>query len=212
MGYRTIEISWIPHTRAQWAAYNAARKEAARLWGDLVERHHRLRRLNWHWPSKERWQRWAKGRYPGLSAQSVQQIISEFCEAVNATRQLRKNGHAEARYPWKRPRYRDVVYTNQDARIRDGWLILPSGKSGTLCIRVPKGRPLPGRFMEVRLCMGRVLVVCAVPDLARHQQTVVGGAMQSCAPLPATVCHVRPVHVSRQQPGSSSGHLGSSSA
>jgi putative transposase len=93
---------------------------------------------------------------------------------VNVTRQLRKNGHTEARYPWKKPRYRDVVYTNQDARIRDGWLFLPSGKSGTLCIRLPKGRPLPGRFMEVRLCMGRVLVVCAVTDLARHQQTVVG--------------------------------------
>jgi hypothetical protein len=75
-----------------WATFTASRHEAARLWNDLVRRHHRIRRLNWTWPSKARWQRWAKGRYPGLSAQSAQQIIGEFCEAVDSCRQLRRNG------------------------------------------------------------------------------------------------------------------------
>lgn len=174
MAFRTVEIDWMPQSRAQWATFAAARREAARLWGDLVERNHRLRRLNWTWPSKARWQRWAKGRYPGLSAQAVQQIIAEFCEAVNATRQLRNNGHPEARYPWRKPRYRDVVYTNQDARLRNGWLLLPNGQSGTLRIRLPQGRPLPGRLMEVRLGLGRVLLVFQVADAPRPQQTVIG--------------------------------------
>ena len=174
MAYRTIEIDWMPQSHAQWATFGAARREAARLWGDLVKRHHRLRRLNWHWPSKARWQSWARGRYPGLSAQATQQIIGEFCEAVNATRQLRQNGHREARYPWRTPRYRDVVYTNQDARVRDGWLILPNGRSGTLRIPLPQNRPLPGRLMEVRLCLGRLLLVCQVDDVPHPQQTVIG--------------------------------------
>src|SRR5919108_6558491 len=143
MAYRAIEIDWLPQIQAQWATFGAARREAARLWGDLVERHHRIRRLNWRWPSKARWQRWAKGRYPGLSAQATQQIIGEFCEAVNATRQLRKNGHPEARYPWRTPRYRDVVYTNQALKLRDGHLLLPNGASGILRIRLPLN--LPGR-------------------------------------------------------------------
>ncbi len=164
----------MPDRPSQWATYTAARVEAARLWADLVARHHRLRRLNWRWPSKARFQRWAKGRYPGLSAQSTQQIIGEFIEAVDATRHLRKNGHHEACYPWKRPRYRDVVYTNQDARIKDNRLVLPNGTSGRLTIPLPANRPLPGRLMEVRLCLGRVLVVCEAPDGPRHQQTVVG--------------------------------------
>src|SRR5262245_2273268 len=93
-----------------------------------VVRHHRIRRLNWRWPSKARRQRWAitpKRRYPGLSAQSAQQIIGEFCEAVDSCSQLRRNGHAAARYPWRLRRYHDVVYTNQDARRRDGRLVLP---------------------------------------------------------------------------------------
>jgi putative transposase len=174
MAYRTIEIDWMPQSHAQWATFGAARREAARLWGDLVKRHHRLRRLNWQWPSKARWQSWARGRYPGLSAQATQQIIGEFCEAVNATRQLRKNGHPEARYPWRTPRYRDVVYTNQDARVRDGWLILPNGRSRTLRIHLPQNRPLPGRLMEARLCLGRILLVCQVDDVPYPQQTVIG--------------------------------------
>src|SRR5436309_195557 len=82
MGYRTIEIHWMPQDQAQRGPFVRSRQEAARLWADLVERHHRLRRLGWRWPSKARWQQWARGRYPGLSAQSVQQIIGEFCEAV----------------------------------------------------------------------------------------------------------------------------------
>src|SRR6516225_4186201 len=108
MNYRTIEIAWQPRTTTEWATFTASRKEAARLWGDLVVRHHRIRRLGWRWPSKARWQRWAKGRYPGLSAQSTQQLIGEFCEAVESCRTLRKNGHEEARYPWKLRRYNDV--------------------------------------------------------------------------------------------------------
>ncbi len=174
MSYRTVEIKWMPDTASGWATYTAARVEAARLWGDLAARHRRIRCMNWRWPSKARFQKWAKGRYPGLSAQSVQQIVGEFVEAVNATRQLRKGGHDEARYPWKRPRYRDVLYTNQSVRIKSNRLVLPNGKSGHLRVPLPDGRPLPGRLMEVRLCIGRVLLVCEVPDEPRRQQTVVG--------------------------------------
>jgi hypothetical protein len=48
MSYRRIEIRWMPKGPAAWGTFAAARKEAARLWADLVERHHRIRRLNWH--------------------------------------------------------------------------------------------------------------------------------------------------------------------
>src|SRR6516164_11862125 len=101
MSYRTVELMWRPRTTTAWTIFTTSRQEAARLWNDLVRRHHRIRRLGWTWPSKARWQRWAirpKGRYAGLSAQSVQQIIGEFGEAVDSCPQLRKSGHVEARY------------------------------------------------------------------------------------------------------------------
>ncbi len=133
-----------------------------------------MRRLAWRWPTKAGWQRWAKGRYPGLSAQSTQQIIGEFCAAVDSCRRQRKDGHEEARYPWRLRRDREVVYTNQDARIRDGRLVLPHGASGTLRIRLPEPVTLPGRLLEARLSFGTVRLVCAVPDAPRPQQAVIG--------------------------------------
>ena len=172
MNYRTVEIHWMPHTRSEWRTFTASRKEAARLWGDLVSRHYRIRRRALTWPTKSRWERWAKGRYPGLSAQSTQQILGEFCEAVSSTRQLRKRGQEAARYPWKKPRYRDVVYTNQDARLREGCLFLPHGTSGRL--RIPLPVALPGRLMEVRLSMAAIRVVCEAPWERTPQQTVIG--------------------------------------
>lgn len=174
MSYRTVEVAWKPRATTEWATFTASRKEAARLWNDLVVRHHRIRRLAWRWPSKARWQRWAKGRYPGLSAQSTQQLIGEFCEAVDSCRQLRKNGQTEARYPWRLRRYHDVIYTNQDARIRDGYLILPHGQSGALRIRLPETITVPGRLMEVRLSYGVVRLICEVADAPRPEQAVIG--------------------------------------
>src|SRR5262249_29150071 len=97
MSYRTLAVVWRPRTEAEWGTFTASRQEAARLWGDLVVRHHRIRRLGWRWPSKLRWERWARGRYPGLSAQCAQQLIGECCEAVNSCRQLRKYGQEGAR-------------------------------------------------------------------------------------------------------------------
>jgi putative transposase len=173
VAYRTIEITYRPRSSSAWQTHAAARREAARLWSDLTQRHYRLRRRNLRWPSKARWQRWVKRRYPGLSAQSAQQIVGEFCEAVHSALQLRKHGH-DTRFPWRRLRYRDVVYTNQDARLRDGRLILPNGGSGTLRVRLPAGVVLPGRLMEVRLGYRRLLLVCEVPTEPRPTGATIG--------------------------------------
>lgn len=164
VAYRTVEIACGYQSNANWQRHSAARREAARLWSDLVERHLRIRRRKLRWPVKSRWERWAKGRYLGLSAQSTQQIIAEFCEAVHSARQLRKNGHTDARYPWHKPRYRDVIYTNQDARIRNGCIILPNRNSGQIRIRIPRGISLPGRLMEVRLRCRLLVLICEAPD------------------------------------------------
>jgi putative transposase len=143
------------------------------LWADLVERHFRIRRLGWRWPSKARWQRWARRKYPHLSAQSAQQVIGEFCEAVESAKRLRKTDPG-ARYPWHKGRYRDVPYTNQDARVRDGCLLLPNGKAGTLRIRMPDTVLLPGRVMEVRLSFGCVRIVCEAADASSPAGPTIG--------------------------------------
>lgn len=148
--------------------------EAGKLWSDLVERHHAARAANTPWPSKAQFQKELKGQYPALHSQSIQQVIGDFCEAVDSARQLRKKGHEEAKYPWRKPKFHSVIYTNQGARIRDGCLILPNGVAGNLRVRIPEGITLPGRLMEVRLHYGTVEIVCHVPDVARTIGPTIG--------------------------------------
>jgi len=100
--------------------------------------------------------------------------MGAFCAAVESCRQLRTNGQTEARSLWRTPRSHDVVDTNQHARLRDGRRVVPHGTSGALRIRLPGSVTRPGRLMEVRLACGVVCLVCAVPDTARPQQTVIG--------------------------------------
>jgi putative transposase len=174
VAYRTVKICWQPQSKTQWAIYSAARKEAARLWNDLVERHYRLRRANWKWASKGRFQKWAKGRYANLHSQSVQQIVGEFLEAVNSTRQLRKKGCETTQYPNRKSWFREVVYTNQGARIRDDYLMLPNGSAGTLKIKIPATLTMPGRLMEARLGLFKVILVFEVPDEQKPQGATIG--------------------------------------
>ena len=126
---------------------------------------------------------WAKGRFPALPAQSVQQIVMDFCDAISTTTAARKAARADGRdpteikYPWRTPRYREIVYTNQTATIRDSTLLLsmpsPDGKNGgsgpgrrpsPLRVRLPAGIVLPGRLMEVRLAYGKVTLVCKLDE------------------------------------------------
>ena len=137
VAYRTVKIDWKPKNQRQWHILTNSRLEAGKLWSDLVERHFRIRRSGKKWPTKYRWTKWAKGKYPNLHSQSVQQIIYEFCEALESATHLRKVGY-DTKYPWRKPRYHDVIYTNQGARIRNGDLYLPNGIAGTLIITIPK--------------------------------------------------------------------------
>ena len=161
MAYRTIKFAWLPSTCQGWLIYTSVRKEAARLWSWLVERHATLRQRGGKWPSKADIQKEIKGLFPGLHSQSVQQIVADFCEAVASAESLRQRGEPYE-YPHRKTTYRQVLFTNQAPRFRDGRMVLPCGKAGSLEIHMPRGVTLPGRMMEVRLGYGSVEVVCEV--------------------------------------------------
>lgn len=174
--HRVVDVRWLPRTPEEWAAYTAARTEAARLWAKMVAMHAVVRRLSLPWPSRPQWETWARGRFSALSAQSVQQIVKDFVDALSSARSLRaaqaKAGdEVTAKYPWKtKDRYRDVPYTNQDAVVRDGILRLSNGRGGTapFLIPLPPDRPLPGRLVEVTLAYGVVRLVCEVRGTAER--------------------------------------------
>ena len=173
MPYRTVRIEWLPRSQSDWQTFTAARMEAARLWSWLVERHADVRQKGDKWPSKAELQREIKKQFPNLHSQSAQQTVADFCEAIDSAESLRRKGK-EFQYPHKKPMYRQVIFTNQGARVRDGELLLPCGKAGTLAVRIPEGVSLPGRVMEVRLDYGCIEIVCEVAEPVRSSGSVIG--------------------------------------
>lgn len=173
MSYRTIKIDWLPQSGTQWKTFTAARLEAGRLWSWLVERHATARQQGGKWPTKAELQKDIKRQFPDLHSQSAQQIVADFCEAIASAESLRKRGEAYE-YPHKKPRYRQVIFTNQGAKVRNRVLSLPCGKAGRLSVRIPKGVALPGRLREVRLDYGCVEIVCEISAAPRSGDAILG--------------------------------------
>ena len=183
--HRVVEFHFKPKSKNQWMIHGSARAEAARLWNRLVRIHGFCRKRHWPWPTRNQFEAWSKGKFPRLHSQSVQHIIIEFLEAVNSARQLRAKGNAEARYPWKLRRYRDVTFTNQAPRFVGGNMILPcgriDGKRAYLSVPLPKGFAYPGKLCELRLEFGKVAMVFEIADaVTATSETILGIDPQWC--------------------------------
>jgi putative transposase len=173
MSYRTIKIDWLPNSGKHWKTYTTVRLEAGRLWSWLVERHATARQHGEKWPTKAELQKEVKRQFPALHSQSAQQIVADFCEAIASAEVLRQHGEPYE-YPHKKPRCRQVIFTNQGAKVRNGKLSLPCGCAGKLTVRIPTGVTLPGRLIEVRLDYGCIEIVCEIADEAHAGGPIIG--------------------------------------
>ncbi len=105
-------------------------------------------------------------------------MILEFLEAIRSTTELQKKGF-HARYPWRKSTHRDILYTNQSAKLSNGYLILPNGYDKTfgkfyrrIKIKLPKKLKLSGRLMEVRLKYGEVIIVTEIDEKRLTKNTI----------------------------------------
>jgi putative transposase len=177
MGHRAVIVNWSPRSRDEWDTLTLIRSETARLWNDLVERHYRIRRRGTlRWPNEYRWYRWAKGKYTKLHSQSVLATINEFCMAVRSARELRRNGDDKAKYPWRKVEYRSVIYFNQAVYpLGSHGISLSNGKiSSRLKIELPRSLVLPGRIMEVRIYLDRIIITCKIDDVIHPECPTIG--------------------------------------
>ena len=124
--------------------------------------------------------------YQALPTKTSQQILLQVDKTwrgfFNATKAYKKHPEEFLSRP-RPPRYKQkngeylVIFTNQQARIKNGLLILPKETRSMLSVKV---RPLPGRLMEVRLIpksFGYVLEIVYeinANSVQRNQNTVAG--------------------------------------
>jgi putative transposase len=211
MIYRTVEIHWMPQTKSEWRTFTASRKEAAHLWGDLVERHHRIRRRGLTWPSKARWERWAKARYPGLSAQSTQQILAtrKVAEAFPGATCYVGNPYNDAAQKIGR-RSAQQVSSACNARLMDhldyktcGAIQVDEAYTSQTC-------PVCGkRNKGQRVYCCRTCGVTAPRDVIGSLNILTVGRHQSLTPgrsVPNAVLFVHPLKYPAPKPGRSPGH------
>jgi len=87
-------------------------------------------------------------------------IIGHLTYFVGAAAALRRNGR-EVKYPWRKPEFHDIIYTNQAVTNINGYeLRLPNGSAGALFIRIPRRMLWPaGRLMEARLSYGKLELI-----------------------------------------------------
>ncbi len=79
------------------------------------------------WPNRDSLQKLTKGRF-ALHSQSAQMVCHAFLANVDTTRQLRKSGRKEIRYPYKDKLFYPLYWPAQAMSIEGSRIILPMGR------------------------------------------------------------------------------------
>ncbi|HYW75419.1 MAG TPA: transposase [Gammaproteobacteria bacterium] len=130
--------------------HSAARTEAARLWNRMVRLHRWFRRRHRPWPSESQFKAHFKGRF-ALHSQTVQALVEKFFANIDSTRENRRHGRREMRYPWKTKKYFTVPWKGQAVRRKGNRLMLPMGRGRKpIRVRIPNNLP-PGEIVQVEM-------------------------------------------------------------
>ena len=99
--------------------------EAGKVYSETLAKHWRIVRHNRHWLSKYAMQKLVRNN--NLHSQTVQGIVETFYESLKSWRKLRKTD-STARPPRRRRWYHAIPFKQSAIRLKDGELILSTGK------------------------------------------------------------------------------------
>lgn len=140
------------------AVADALNAESGRIYSQVMVEQYRIYRKQGIWLSPKAQERlndfYNANTQPLLHAHSIDAAQQGFAKACKTTREARKAGLLEAKYPHKRKRYRTTVWKNTGIRLKDGCLLLSLAR-GKQAIKVELPEPLKKlsavSFVEMRL-------------------------------------------------------------
>ncbi len=132
--------------KRQSAVIRAGQMEAARVWTVCRDAHLAARQAHGKWPNRDALQKTTKGRF-ALHSQSVQMVTHAFLANVDTAQQLRNQGRAETRYPYKDKTLYPLMWPAQAMHLEDKRMVLPMGR-GRPSLILPK----PEWFDRPRAC------------------------------------------------------------
>jgi hypothetical protein len=114
---RIHTLSGLP--RKQQAILSEGQIEAAKVWSVCRDLHLQARKEHTRWSGRDTLQKATKGQF-GLHSQSTQMICHAFLANVEATRERRKQGFKQMRYPYKDKSFYPLMWPSQAMGIKEG--------------------------------------------------------------------------------------------
>ena len=103
------------------------RREAARCWNAIVNLHRLIYSKYDVWLTGGQLKEFFKGRYQ-MHSQSVQALVELYEETCQRTNELRKNGAASWRYPWRKKYYFAVTWKKAAISFKGNHIYLSNGR------------------------------------------------------------------------------------
>ena len=114
-------------SRRMQAIVRNGQMEAARVWTLCRDLHLAARREHTPWPGRSEFHQATKGQF-ALHSQTVQQVFRAFTAAVDATRENRRAGRTEIRYPYRDKRFHPLAWPAQAMGLEQNRIVLPMGR------------------------------------------------------------------------------------
>lgn len=134
LDYKTYVIN----LKSMKKQYSFTRSEAAKVWNDVNKLHKYIRKKQWHWPSSETFQKHFKKKKYHLHSQTVQAIIQKYYSNIDTAKILRRNGHKNARYPYKFKKHFTPTWKKLAIKMKNNRIALSNGKNNEkLTLKLP---------------------------------------------------------------------------
>jgi len=105
------------------------RLEAAKVWNLCRDLHLEARKTGTKWPGRDSLQQAVKGGTFALHSQSAQMVCHAFLANVKTTRELRKKGNKQIRYPYRDKMFYPLAWPAQAMCLTEKSIVLPMGRN-----------------------------------------------------------------------------------
>ena len=125
---QTTKIYRIPFlTLEGFQQLQASSQESAKIWNTCKDLHKQCRVSHSAWLTLTDLQKHTKGKFE-LHSQSIQLVCRAFMGNIDSTRENRKNGLKDIKYPWRDKRFYPTYWHGQAVKHQKGKTVLPMGK------------------------------------------------------------------------------------
>lgn len=102
-------------------------QESAKVWNTCKDLHKQCRVSHSTWLTLIDLQKYTKGKFE-LHSQSIQLVCRAFVGNIDSTKENRRHGLKDIKYPWRDKKFYPTYWHGQAVKHQDGKTVLPMGK------------------------------------------------------------------------------------